>query len=221
VFLVGLSVILAVVMGVASMALAANGKPFLLGRTNVATAVSTLVKKGAGPALDLRVGSGPPLRVNSSAPVANLNADKVDGQDASSLAPVGAFGAERVIFTYGPLPVQETYTSKGGTLVIMASGSGFRDFSNRFGGFIGMNVKVDGEFRGAVNVYTNERGSHKAFVSDYIVVEGLPAGSHTIRLENIYDGSLCGTASESDSDHCTSTNDGDNFSATVMELPAN
>jgi hypothetical protein len=55
VFLVGLAVIIAVVMGVTSMALAANGQPFLLGRTNVASAISTLVKQGPGPALSLRV----------------------------------------------------------------------------------------------------------------------------------------------------------------------
>lgn len=86
VFVVGLSVVLAAVFGVAATAFAANGKPFLLGRSNVATAVSTLVKKGAGPALDLRVGSGPPLRVNSPALVSNLNADRVDGKNAGDFA---------------------------------------------------------------------------------------------------------------------------------------
>ena len=66
--LIGLAVILALVLGVASTALgAADGRPLLLGNPNVATKVSTLVKSGAGPALDLRVGSGAPLRVNSQA----------------------------------------------------------------------------------------------------------------------------------------------------------
>ena len=87
VFAIGLAVVLAAVLGVASTALAANGKPFLLGKSNVATAVSKLVKSGAGPALELRVGSGPPLRVNSGARVANLNSDKVDGKDASAFIP--------------------------------------------------------------------------------------------------------------------------------------
>ncbi|HJQ28707.1 MAG TPA: hypothetical protein VJ827_05170 [Rubrobacter sp.] len=58
VFVVGLAVILALVVGVASTAFGANGNPFLLGKKNVATAVSTLVKRGAGPALKLQVGSG-------------------------------------------------------------------------------------------------------------------------------------------------------------------
>ena len=110
VFLVGLAVILAVVFGVASRALAANGDPWLLGRANnAATSVTALVadvanpnqaalqvrNAGEGPALDLRVGEpgvGPPaetvapMRVNSQAVVPNLNAAEVDGKDASEFA---------------------------------------------------------------------------------------------------------------------------------------
>lgn len=89
VFLVGLAVILALVVGVASTAFGANGNPFLLGKNNVATAVSTLVKRGAGPALKLQVGSGPPLAVNSSKKVANLNADRLDSLDSPSFAGSG------------------------------------------------------------------------------------------------------------------------------------
>ncbi|MGH3089861.1 MAG: hypothetical protein ACRDSJ_21485, partial [Rubrobacteraceae bacterium] len=77
-----LAAVLAFTMLFASGALAANGKPFILGKKNVATKISTLIKKGAGPALDLRVDSGSPLAVNSDEQVANLNADKVDGLDA-------------------------------------------------------------------------------------------------------------------------------------------
>jgi hypothetical protein len=88
---VGLAVMLAMALGVASSAVAANGKPFLLGRNNVATAVNTLIKQGPGPALRLRVGAGqPPMAVNSAAQVANLNADKVDGMDASSFLTANA-----------------------------------------------------------------------------------------------------------------------------------
>ncbi len=94
VFLVGFAVILAAVMGVASMALAANGKPFILGKNNVATKISKLVKSGAGPALDLRVDSGPPLRVNSDAQVPNLNADKVDGMDSGAFLASGGTAAD-------------------------------------------------------------------------------------------------------------------------------
>ena len=85
VFLVALSVILAAVMGAASMAFAANGKPFILGKGNVATKITTLIKKGPGPALRLFVRPGqPPLAVNSQVRVNKLNADKVDGKDAGA-----------------------------------------------------------------------------------------------------------------------------------------
>jgi hypothetical protein len=86
VFFVGLAVILALVFGVTSMALGANGDPFILGKAaNKASRVTGLVKSGAGPALSLKVGSGPPLAVNSSAQVTNLNADMIDGLDSTDL----------------------------------------------------------------------------------------------------------------------------------------
>jgi hypothetical protein len=63
----------------------ADGKPFLLGMENLATSVSTLVRRGgAGPALRVRVDSGPPLAVNSQEKITNLNSDKVDGKDAEA-----------------------------------------------------------------------------------------------------------------------------------------
>ena len=94
VFLVGLAVILALLFGVASTAFAHKGNKgfFHLGHKNVTSKVSKLIKRGAGPALDLRVGSGPPMKVNSSEKVANLNADKLDGKDATQ---IGVNGVQR------------------------------------------------------------------------------------------------------------------------------
>jgi hypothetical protein len=66
----------------------AEGKTFLLGRRNVAAAVTTLVKEGAGPALRLVAGSGAPLAVDSDARVANLNADKLDGRHLDDFSPI-------------------------------------------------------------------------------------------------------------------------------------
>ena len=76
VFLVGFAVILALVFGVASMALGADGDFFKVGRNNLAMAVSTLSRSGTGPALKLKVNSGPPLAVSSDGRVVKLNADK-------------------------------------------------------------------------------------------------------------------------------------------------
>jgi hypothetical protein len=86
----GLALVLALVFGVTTTALSATGGNFLLGKRNVADAVSTLIKQGPGPALRLVVEDNqPPMRVNAAAGKAtNLNADKVDGQDAEALKPL-------------------------------------------------------------------------------------------------------------------------------------
>src|ERR687893_2635993 len=73
----GLALVLALVLGVASMAFGANGDFFKVGKANLASAVSTLTKSGAGPALSLKVGSGAPLAVNSTTKIAKLNADRL------------------------------------------------------------------------------------------------------------------------------------------------
>ena len=101
VFLVGLAVILAVVFGMASAAFGANGGNFILGQNNAATALTRLTGNVNGSAmqivnnnadandsaLSLSVQQGEaPMRVNSSKVVTNLNADKLDGQEASDLA---------------------------------------------------------------------------------------------------------------------------------------
>jgi hypothetical protein len=93
----GLALVMALVFGVATMAMGATGGNFLLGKKNVADAISTLVKQGPGPALSLVVEDNqPPLKVNATAGKAtNLNADKVDGLTAEELrGPQGATGPQ-------------------------------------------------------------------------------------------------------------------------------
>src|SRR5215203_4404917 len=77
--------------------------------------------------------------------------------------PKSRFGAKEVIATNGSqgFPLTGTYKSKGGTLLISASGSGFSGAPGK----IGMTVSVDGAKKGTVWTYTNEPQSHKAFVS--------------------------------------------------------
>lgn len=101
VFAVGLTVILAVVLGVATTALAAMpGDPFRLGRINSIDRLSTLVgttanamlrvdNNGSGPALSLEANAGrPPVVVNAAAGTAtNFDADELDGRDSSAFLP--------------------------------------------------------------------------------------------------------------------------------------
>ncbi len=82
----GLALVLALVVGVTSAAFGADGDFFKVGKANLASAVSTLTKSGAGPALKLNVDSGAPLAVNSTTKVAKLNADRIDNREASSFA---------------------------------------------------------------------------------------------------------------------------------------
>jgi hypothetical protein len=90
----GLALVLALMFGVASMAFGANGDFFKVGRSNLASAVSTLTKSGAGPALSLKVGSGAPLAVNSSQKVAKLNSDQVDGLDSTQFVKGGGTASQ-------------------------------------------------------------------------------------------------------------------------------
>ena len=90
----GLALIMALVVGVATAAFGANGDFFKLGRSNLASAASTLTRSGVGPALRLRVDRGAPLAVNSPRKVANLNADRVDGKDSSALMPAQTYVVE-------------------------------------------------------------------------------------------------------------------------------
>jgi hypothetical protein len=101
--LVGLATMVAVLLGMASMAFAGNGDPWILGQLNSATAITRLAGGGGvdGPmlrvtnndagsddtALDLNVQSGePPMTVDSQTKVTNLNADRLDGMNSSAFA---------------------------------------------------------------------------------------------------------------------------------------
>lgn len=99
----GLALVPALILGIATMALAAvPGDPFKLGQVNRINALTTLIGNTSGAmlavdndstaagarALDLRVDDGnAPMRVNATAGKAtNLNADLLDGMEAGALA---------------------------------------------------------------------------------------------------------------------------------------
>ena len=121
----GVALVLALLVGVASTALAGRGvgATFNLGKLNQVGQMSQLVgftndpmlridNNGSGAtatALNLRVEPGqPPMTVNSATKVANLNADKIEGKD------FGAFGVSETGIRGGPLPLQHTFTRRAG-----------------------------------------------------------------------------------------------------------
>lgn len=102
--MMGVAMMLAVVLGVGTTALAAAaGDPFKLGRLNSIDTMSTLVgsvdgallrvnNNGNGPALDLRVEEGEaPMNVNSTTRVNGLNADQLDGKDSTVFVPTDTY----------------------------------------------------------------------------------------------------------------------------------
>jgi hypothetical protein len=106
----GVAVMLAVVLGVGTTALAAvPGDPFKLGRTNSIEVMSTLVgsasgtllrinNNGSGPALDLRVEEGEaPMNVNSTTRVNGLNADQIDGKDSAAFVPADTYVERNIV----------------------------------------------------------------------------------------------------------------------------
>ncbi|MBF4163080.1 hypothetical protein [Nocardioides acrostichi] len=65
---------------------AAGGKSVLLGKTNKSASTTTLKSTSTKPPLKL-VGPGVPMKVGNSKRIDKLNADKLDGFDASDLSP--------------------------------------------------------------------------------------------------------------------------------------
>ena len=113
-FVADLAVMVALTAGLASTALAGTGvgARFDLGKVNRVNAVTRLVGSVAGPslqidnnsadaaatALDLQVEPGKaPMSVNSDGRVANLNADKIDGQDSGAFMPASTYRVDKPI----------------------------------------------------------------------------------------------------------------------------
>lgn len=109
----GVGVMFAMVLGVASAALGANGGNFVLGQSNAATALTRLTGNVQGAAmqvinnnpgaddtaLNLQVQQGEaPMRVNSDELVTNLNADKLDSKDSSDFMPAESHAVKEDFF---------------------------------------------------------------------------------------------------------------------------
>ena len=149
---------------------------------------------------------------------AALRADLTGGNGGSSNA------AQVLTSQPGPLPVQGTYTSQGGTLVILANGSMNPHYYGRDHDQLspyGAEVYVDGVPEAVVR--TSLEGTYD--FDSYIVVKGLAAGEHTIRLEAKGPATLTPETGwqcpAGDTSYCTITTDQNFYNVTVLELPAN
>ena len=124
-----LGAVTVLVLAANTVALAATGQGFLLGKSNSANAQTTLNRTTRGPVLNLhsKTGTSAPLVVNGRGRVANLNADKVDGYDSSVLRSrtyefTGTFsGKSGVVFTL-PLPTGSYLVSYSSFFTDVSSG---------------------------------------------------------------------------------------------------
>ena len=110
--------------------------------------------------------------------------------------------ATTVINAVGPIPLTNSFTSGGGTLVIFASGSGY---ASSAGVRIGMTIVLDGAVIDSCHIWTDVNYGHLAFVPKTTVLSNVAAGTHTIEL--FPTGSY------------TTTDSADEFRVTVQELP--
>jgi hypothetical protein len=141
------AVTLALAVGGAGIADAATGGAFILGRANSESSKATLSNSRGTPlALSAKAGS-PPLAVNRTVMVKNLNAQYVGGLAAGSLRTTGGIGVTRtganihitggsytIVAATGNLPAGTYYVSAtalvdlaaggGGTFCIITNGTG-------------------------------------------------------------------------------------------------
>jgi len=104
----------------------------------------------------------------------------------------------------GALPLATTFTSSGGTLLLFASGSGWRA-ANAGAAIIGMLVRIDNVIVATVRGFTNEVLSHKTFPTAFSVITTIGAGSHTLDIIPLDAGTI--------------TDFNDFFNIAILELP--
>lgn len=205
--MMGLALMVAVVLGVATTALGAvPGDPFRLGKVNAINTVSRLVggennamlsidntSAGASAtALDLRVEPGKaPMKVNSTTRVANLNSDRIDDKSANQLVRVASFTGESPLAsgTNGTLATTTINAPASGFLVIEAGSDVTNIYTSENATCF---IEVDGlgllsgngseraiRVDGATNVNEDEDCSTNTVVP-------VAAGTHTVDLEVRY-----------------------------------
>jgi len=151
-------------------AMAATGGGFLLGRSNTADRVTTLTNSGTGPVLKLwttHPGTRPPLGVNSSVKVTNLNADKVDGKSAAALG-VRTLLFTRVVNTVGSSGFEYTLNAVPAGTYLTTFNAGI---NGPVGGSLDCLIEVPSTFQ-SIEDYgvTNADGLHTISQAGVLVV---------------------------------------------------
>ena len=101
----------------------------------------------------------------------------------------------------GPLPLSGTFTTRGGALLILVSGSGTRR-ADVLPGIIGMDIRLSDKEIGKCQVFVDEQGKRGTFVPVFITVSGMSPGEHALLLHPF---------------SRTETDDNDFFNVTIIE----
>jgi hypothetical protein len=102
----------------------------------------------------------------------------------------------------GPLPIARSFSTRGGTLQISISGSGWTQGTAQK---IGMDIRINEQSVGRCELHANPSYTHLAFVPVVLVVRGLPAGNHALVLV-------------ADPEY-TRTDSNDLYNVTIVEFP--
>ena len=198
VFLMGLALMLALVFGVASTALGANGGNFILGSlNNTATAITKLTGTVSGgpalqvsnpstatgsTALDLQVATGKaPMKVNRTTKVTNLNSDQVDGKSAANLIRVASFSGESPLTTgIGGTVATTTINAPSPGFLVIDAGVDNWNFSGS--GEVHCYIHVDNVYAdGSIRfIEHNVAGGNRDEDCSTNVVVPVGAGTHTV-----------------------------------------
>ena len=190
-FLSALGILCALLVSVDYVSFAATGQSVILGRVNKADDVTKVVRTTPGPALQLRTRPGtPPLKVNRTAKVAKLNADRLDGLDSSD------FAKNSVVTAFEPAACQSatvgttfakvldlgTFTKYADDTYLRLDVAGRYNVDAQDGNGTTFEVRVDDmptSIGGASLVV-----SSSAFVQVPLaaVFDNLPAGEHTVSI---------------------------------------
>ncbi|TXT28099.1 MAG: hypothetical protein FD136_2033 [Chitinophagaceae bacterium] len=105
--------------------------------------------------------------IESKIPILNNFVEVIENMSAASTST-----ADAVIVT-------STFTSNGGKILILASGSGFKTGT----GMTQMRLQVDGVTVAPINKFFNIANQHQAFPTCFAITTVI-AGMHTIRIIN-------------------------------------
>jgi hypothetical protein len=203
-----LAVVASLTLATTSVALAGSGVGgvFNLGKTNTVNAITKLTGSVAGSslqifnnstdaaatAMELRVASGkPPLKVNSTTKVANLNADRLDDKDSTELAPILRAQQDGIAngqLVSGTTEVNSVAIEAPVDGVLMISGTAYvNNYEPSATDYI-LDPKVDGSDAtpahwGAYSFAGANGTPGSRFTPTYTVSQPVSAGTHTVTQE--------------------------------------